>query len=58
MINFTYHIPTDICFGQGQLASLGARIAELGRHVLLVYGGGSIRRTGLYDAVMAQLAQR
>ncbi len=57
MINFTYHIPTDICFGQGQLASLGARIAELGRHVLLVYGGGSIRRTGLYDAVMAQLAQ-
>ena len=55
MENFFYHVPTDIYFGKGQIEHLGARMAQLGRKVLLVYGGGSIKRIGLYDAVTAQL---
>ena len=55
MENFFYHVPTDIYFGKGQIEHLGARMAQLGKKVLLVYGGGSIKRIGLYDAVTAQL---
>lgn len=56
MDNFFYHVPTDIYFGRGQLAQLGARMAQVSKRILLVYGGGSIKRTGLYDAVCAQLS--
>lgn len=56
MENFFYHVPTDIYFGRGQIAQLGARMASVSKKLLLVYGGGSIKRTGLYDAVCAQLA--
>lgn len=55
MKNFDYHIPTDVYFGKGQLQKLGQRIAALGSRVLLVYGGGSIKKSGLYDAVLSQL---
>ena len=49
MDNFFYHVPTDIYFGKGQIEHLGARMAQLSKNVLLVYGGGSIKRSGLYD---------
>lgn len=58
MLNFTYSIPTVIYFGKGELKNLGsALIAELEKNsinekVLLVYGGGSIKRIGLYDEVL------
>ena len=55
MDNFFYHVPTDIYFGKGQIEHLGARMAQLSKNVLLVYGGGSIKRSGLYDAVVGQL---
>lgn len=55
MENFFYHVPTDIYFGRGQIAQLGARMAGISKKILLVYGGGSIKRTGLYDEVCAQL---
>ena len=55
MDNFFYHVPTDIYFGKGQIEHLGARMAQLSKNVLLVYGGGSIKRIGLYDQVIAQL---
>lgn len=55
MQDFIYHIPTKVYFGKDQLGHLGAELAALGRRVLLVYGGGSIKRTGLYDRVIAEL---
>ena len=53
MDNFFYHVPTDIYFGKGQISHLGERMAQLSKKVLLVYGGGSIKRIGLYDEVVA-----
>lgn len=55
MTNFYYHVPTDIYFGKGQLSALAERLPALGRRVLLTYGGGSIKKNGLYDAVLSQL---
>lgn len=58
MENFQFHIPTDIRFGRGQIETLPAVIQALGRRVLLVYGGGSVKRTGLYDMVKDLLRDR
>lgn len=55
MQNFIYNIPTKIYFGKGQIASLGCAIKEISDKVLLVYGGGSIKKNGLYDKVCEQL---
>lgn len=52
---FTYHIPTKIYFGKGQLENLGGVLQSYGKKVLLVYGGGSIKKTGVFDSVCAQL---
>lgn len=54
MLNFTYSIPTKIHFGRGQLSHL-TELAQSGRRVLLVYGGGSIKRAGIYDAALSLL---
>lgn len=54
MDNFTYHVPTRIYFGRGQLSRLG-ELRGSGTRALLVYGGGSIRRSGLYDVARAEL---
>lgn len=51
MNNFTYNIPTVIYFGRNQLGRL-SKLTASGKNVLLVYGGGSIKRSGLYDDVM------
>ena len=51
MNNYEYCVPTDIRFGEGQIECLRKEIGKYGRRVLLVYGGGSIIRTGLYDKV-------
>lgn len=51
MNNFRYHAYTDIRFGKDQINSLPELLAPYGRKVLLVYGGGSIRKNGLYDKV-------
>lgn len=56
MNNFRYSIPTTIYFGRDQLGHL-AELKKSGSRVLLVYGGGSIRRSGLYDAAMKILTQ-
>lgn len=55
MQNFHYNIPTQIYFGKGQIANLGDNLKKLSDRVLLVYGGGRIKRSGLYDAVAQQL---
>ena len=51
MKNFHYSIPTEIFFGKGQIQVLGKEIKKYGTRVLLTYGGGSIKRIGLYDEV-------
>ena len=53
--NFTYHNPTKLIFGKNALASLAAELAPYGDTVQLVYGGGSIRRFGIYDQVVDAL---
>lgn len=55
MENFYYSIPTKILFGKGQVEKLGQSIKTYGSKVLLVYGGGSIKKIGLYDKVIEQL---
>lgn len=55
MENFFYSIPTKVNFGKGAIAELPSYVREFGSKVLLVYGGGSIKRTGLYDEVIRRL---
>lgn len=56
MNNFRYHAYTDIRFGKGQVECLAGLVAPYGKNVLMVYGGGSIRKNGLYDKVKELLA--
>ncbi len=56
MNNFTFNIPTDIRFGKDQISCLPDELAKYGKKVLLVYGGGSIKRSGLYDKIMSLLS--
>ena len=52
---FVYHIPTRVYFGPDQLSHLGEELAAYGKKVLLTYGGGSIKKNGLYDRVVEQI---
>ena len=52
MNSFVYDIPVKVYFGENQLCHLGEELAKYGKRVLLTYGGGSIKRTGLYDAIL------
>lgn len=51
MNNYDYCVPTDIRFGKNQVECLSGEIGKYGKKVLMVYGGGSIKRTGLYDRI-------
>lgn len=53
--NFNYHTPTRVIFGKGVVDKLPKVMKPLGHRVLLTYGGGSIKRIGLYDKVIALL---
>lgn len=55
MNNFNFCVPTDIRFGRGQMECLPEELTRYGKKILLVYGGGSIKTTGLYDRVMELL---
>ncbi|MBP1999050.1 alcohol dehydrogenase YqhD (iron-dependent ADH family) [Paenibacillus shirakamiensis] len=57
MINFSFHNPTRLIFGKGQLEALKTEVPRYGNNVLLVYGGGSIKRSGLYERVLANLSE-
>ncbi len=52
MIDFTFENPTRIHFGKNALGRLSNEIKRYGTRILLVYGGGSIKRIGLYEQVM------
>ncbi|TCL69899.1 hypothetical protein EDC14_101120 [Hydrogenispora ethanolica] len=55
MENFIFQNPTKILFGKGMEEQAGTEVRAYGDKVLLHYGGGSIRRTGLYDRIVASL---
>ena len=55
MNNFIYDIPVKVYFGQNQLSHLGEELSRYGTRVLLTYGGGSIKKSGLYDKVIAEI---
>ena len=53
--DFTYHNPCRVHFGPNALDELPGELAKFGPKVLLAYGGGSIKRNGVYDRVVAAL---
>ncbi|MDP4157675.1 MAG: iron-containing alcohol dehydrogenase, partial [Bacillota bacterium] len=57
MQNFTFYNPTKLIFGKNQLEQLKSEIPLYGNKVLLVYGGGSIKRSGIYENVISTLKE-
>ncbi len=55
--NFTYCNPTKLYFGENSLQSLKEELLHYGPNVVLIYGGGSIRKNGIYDQVMEILKE-
>ncbi len=53
--NFTYCNPTKLYFGKDALNGLNEELPKYGKNVFLVYGGGSIKKNGIYDKVVAIL---
>lgn len=54
MKNFIYHNPTRLVFGKGQIAQL-SKLIPAGRKILLTFGGGSVKKNGVYDQVKTAL---
>ena len=54
MNNFEFYNPVRICFGKGEIAKLSILVPK-GANILLTYGGGSIKKNGVYDQVTAAL---
>ena len=57
MYNFQYANPTRVCFGEGQIARL-PELIPAGSRLLVLYGGGSIKRNGVYEQLTQALAGR
>ncbi|MDN6640549.1 MAG: iron-containing alcohol dehydrogenase [Tetragenococcus sp.] len=57
MEDFDFHVTTDIRFGKERLDELPQVLNTFGKNVLLVYGGGSIKKSGLYDKLYEQFQQ-
>ena len=57
MNNFIYHNPTKLVFGKGQIARL-PKLIPAGKRIMLTFGGGSVKRNGVYDQVVAALEGR
>jgi alcohol dehydrogenase YqhD (iron-dependent ADH family) len=55
MYEFVFQNTTRIYFGENQLVHLGEELKQYGPRVLLTYGGGSIKKSGLYDKVLGDL---
>ena len=53
--NFSYHNPTKLYFGEDSLGNLKTELSNYGNNILFVYGGGSIKKSGLYDEIIAIL---
>lgn len=57
MNNFIYHNPVKLVFGKGRIASLD-KLVPADRRILVTFGGGSVRRNGVYEQVVAALGDR
>ncbi|KPC70318.1 butanol dehydrogenase [Thermoactinomyces vulgaris] len=57
MQNFVFHNPTKLIFGKDTLPALKEQVPQYGTKVLLVYGGGSIKRNGIYDKTINLLKE-
>lgn len=57
MQNFTFSNPTKIIFGKAVVAKLAPEAAKAGKKALFVYGGGSIKKNGVYDVLTGALAK-
>ncbi len=57
MNNFVFHNPTELIFGKNKVDKLAEKVAEYGKNVLMTYGGGSIKKFGLYDKVVSLLEE-
>ena len=57
MQNFEFYAPTKMLFGKGKVACLPGEMKPFGRNVLLVYGGGSIKKNGIYETVCGLLKE-
>ena len=55
--NFSYHNPTKLYFGEDALSFLKDELKNYGQNILFVYGGGSIKKSGLYDEIIAILKE-
>ncbi|MCW3805493.1 iron-containing alcohol dehydrogenase [Plebeiibacterium marinum] len=56
MENFNFYVPTTVHFGKGQIENLASSIKQFGgSKVMLAYGGGSIKKNGIYDTVTSEL---
>lgn len=55
MENFTYHNNTKIIFGKNTELDVGKEIKKYGNKILFHYGGGSIKKSGLYDKIIQSL---
>ena len=53
--NFTYCNPTKLYFGKDALDGLNKELSKYGKNVMLIYGGGSIKKNGIYDKVISVL---
>ncbi len=53
--NFTYCNPTKLYFGENSMQFLNTELPKYGKRVVLVYGGGSIKKNGIYDEVVSIL---
>ena len=54
MLNFEFYCPTRVVFGKGTISELG-RLIDRSKKILMIYGGGSIKRNGVYDQVKKAL---
>ena len=52
MLNYVHDIKTKLYFGKGSISYLKESLEQFGKNVLIVYGGGSIKKIGLYDEVI------
>lgn len=57
MNDFIFHNPAKVYFGKSQMCHLSEELLQYGKKVLLVYGGGSIKKNGLYDTVTAAMKE-
>lgn len=57
MNDFIYDIPVRVYFGEGQFGNLSTEICKYGSRVLLVYGGGSIKKSRLHERIVREMGK-